>query len=210
MLIGSWFLRLFSGRGAPGADGPALAIGWAQATLRRDGCPVSGHTCRGAGHPGRGHQDPPGADRVLRLPVLRGTATRRSCRAPRQFLRPPLTRLGTADTHGVSSPIGACLDWQRHATRTAQPQTPPGRHHQTVPIPPQLACLLRWHLRAFGCAEDGRLFRGARGGPLSESLYGRTGSVLRLNASVVRPAIPGWPWRPCVPWPRAGTARRSW
>ena len=29
------------------------------------------------------------------------------------------------------------------------------------------------NLRAFGCAEDGRLFRGARGGPLSESLYGR-------------------------------------
>jgi integrase len=44
---------------------------------------------------------------------------------------------------------------------------------RTVPIPPQLARLLRWHLQAFGCAEDGRLFRGARGGPLSESLYGR-------------------------------------
>ena len=42
-----------------------------------------------------------------------------------------------------------------------------------VPIPPQLARLLRWHLRAFGCTEDGRLFRGARGGPVSESLYGR-------------------------------------
>jgi hypothetical protein len=26
--------------------------------------PVSGHTCRGAGHLGRGHPDPPGADRV--------------------------------------------------------------------------------------------------------------------------------------------------
>ena len=44
---------------------------------------------------------------------------------------------------------------------------------RTVPIPPQLARLLRWHLQAFGCAADGRLFRGARGGPLSESLYGR-------------------------------------
>jgi hypothetical protein len=32
---------------------------------------------------------------------------------------------------------------------------------RTVPIPPQLARLLRWHLRAFGCAADGRLFRGA-------------------------------------------------
>ena len=51
-----------------------------------------------------------------------------------------------------------------------------------VPIPPQLACLLRWHLRAFGCAADGRLFRGARGGPLSESLYGRIWHQARAAA----------------------------
>src|SRR5450631_1139751 len=44
---------------------------------------------------------------------------------------------------------------------------------RTVPIPPQLVSLLCWHLRAHGTAPDGRLFRGARGGPLSESLYGR-------------------------------------
>ena len=37
-----------------------------------------------------------------------------------------------------------------------------------VPIPPQLVRLLRHHLCAYGCATDGRLFRGARGGPLSE------------------------------------------
>ena len=53
---------------------------------------------------------------------------------------------------------------------------------RTVPIPPQLARLLRWHLRAFGCAEDGRLFRGARGGPLSESLYGRIWHQARAAA----------------------------
>jgi len=97
---------------------------------------VNRHTCRGAGDPGRGHQDPPGADRVLRLPVLRGTATCRSRRAACRLLRPPLTRLGTADTHSVPPPVGACLDWQRHATRTAQPQTPPGRRHQDGPDPP--------------------------------------------------------------------------
>ena len=51
-----------------------------------------------------------------------------------------------------------------------------------VPIPPQLACLLRWHLRAFGCAADGRLFRGARGGPLSESRYGRIWHQARAAA----------------------------
>jgi integrase len=53
---------------------------------------------------------------------------------------------------------------------------------RTVPIPPQLARLLRWHLRAFGCAADGRLFRGARGGPLSESLYGRIWHQARAAA----------------------------
>ncbi len=46
----------------------------------------------------------------------------------------------------------------------------------------QLARLLRWHLRAFGCAADGRLFRGARGGPLSESLYGRIWHQARAAA----------------------------
>jgi integrase len=64
-------------------------------------------------------------------------------------------------------------------TGNGTPREPRGLKHRpegairTVPIPPQLARLLRWHLRAFGCAEDGRLFQGARGGPLSESLYGR-------------------------------------
>ena len=58
---------------------------------------------------------------------------------------------------------------------------------RTVPIPPQLARLLRWHLRAFGCAADGRLFRGARGGPLSESLYGRTWHQARAAAAMPGP-----------------------
>ena len=52
------------------------------------------------------------------------------------LLHPPRTRLGTADTHGIPSPVGACLDRQRHPTRTPQPQTPPGRRHQDGPDPP--------------------------------------------------------------------------
>ncbi len=64
-----------------------------------------------------------------------------------------------------------------------------------VPIPPQLVRLLRHHLHAYGCAADGRLFRGARGGPLSESLYGRIWHQARAAA------IPGqagtqWARRP--------------
>ena len=53
---------------------------------------------------------------------------------------------------------------------------------RTIPIPPQLARLLRHHLHAYGCATDGRLFRGARGGPLSESLYGRIWHQARAAA----------------------------
>ena len=65
---------------------------------------------------------------------------------------------------------------------------------RTVPIPPQLARLLRWHLRAFGCAEDGRLFRGARGGPLSESLYGRVWHQAR-TAAIPEDGTGAWPAR---------------
>ncbi len=73
-------------------------------------------------------------------------------------------------------------------TGNGTPREPRGLKHRpedairTVPIPPQLARLLRRHLRAFGCAADGRLFRGARGGPLSESLYGRVWHQARAAA----------------------------
>ena len=42
-----------------------------------------------------------------------------------------------------------------------------------VPVPPVLVAMLRAHHAAYGTAPDGRLFRGTRGGPLSESVYGR-------------------------------------
>ncbi len=44
---------------------------------------------------------------------------------------------------------------------------------RAVPIPPEMVDMLRRHLREFGTAPDGRLFRGARGGMLTESVYGR-------------------------------------
>ena len=58
----------------------------------------------------------------------------------------------------------------------------PDGANRIVPIPPQLVRLLRHHLHAYGCAADGRLFRGARGGPLSESLYGRIWHQARAAA----------------------------
>jgi len=53
---------------------------------------------------------------------------------------------------------------------------------RVVPIPPVLVRRLRQHLHAFGTASDGRLFRGARGGILSESVYGRAWHTARQAA----------------------------
>jgi len=41
-----------------------------------------------------------------------------------------------------------------------------------VPCPPELTALLHLDLSEHGTTPDGRLFRGARGGPLAESVYG--------------------------------------
>jgi integrase len=51
-----------------------------------------------------------------------------------------------------------------------------------VPVPPVLAALLHRHLIRYGTTPDGRLFRGTRGGPLSESVYGRTWHTARSHA----------------------------
>lgn len=51
-----------------------------------------------------------------------------------------------------------------------------------VPVPPVLATMLRTHITAYGTAPDGRLFRGRRGGPLSESVYGRAWHAARTAA----------------------------
>ena len=68
-------------------------------------------------------------------PGLTRTAARRSRRAACPFLHPPRTRLGTADTHGVPSPVGAPgLATEPHASSEAQ--TPPGRRYQDGPDPP--------------------------------------------------------------------------
>ena len=60
----------------------------------------------------------------------------------------------------------------------------PGGASRTVPIPPQLVRLLLHHLHTYGSAADGRLFGGARGGPLSESRYGRIWRQARNAAAM--------------------------
>lgn len=51
-----------------------------------------------------------------------------------------------------------------------------------VPIPPVLVRLIRDHIAEFGTAEDGRLFRAARGGGLLSKEYGGTWKAARLDA----------------------------
>ncbi|MFF3442122.1 tyrosine-type recombinase/integrase [Streptosporangium sp. NPDC002721] len=53
---------------------------------------------------------------------------------------------------------------------------------RTVPIPPPLVPILRNHLTEYGVSPDGHLFVGERGGPLSESVYGRIWQRARTEA----------------------------
>lgn len=73
-------------------------------------------------------------------------------------------------------------------TNTGTPHEARGLKHRpdgtirVVPVPPALARMLCRHLRDHGTAPDGRLFRGARGGMLSESVYGRAWHAARQAA----------------------------
>ncbi|HEX5297886.1 MAG TPA: hypothetical protein VFW50_12940 [Streptosporangiaceae bacterium] len=73
-------------------------------------------------------------------------------------------------------------------TSTGTPFEPRGLKHRPggtirlVPIPPVLVTMLRRHLGDHGTTPDGRLFRGARGGMLSESVYGRAWHAARQAA----------------------------
>jgi integrase len=72
----------------------------------------------------------------------------------------------------------------------------PGGAIRVIPIPPVLVALLRQHLREHGTTPDGRLFRGARGGMLSESLYGRIWHAARNAALGPAVAVTGLARRP--------------
>ena len=73
-------------------------------------------------------------------------------------------------------------------TSTGRPHEARGLKHRpdgtirVVPIPPVLVAMLRSHLRESGTASDGRMFWGARGGMLSESVYGRAWHTARQAA----------------------------
>ena len=59
-----------------------------------------------------------------------------------------------------------------------------------MPCHPALTRFLRHHIEEFGTAPDGRLFRGERGGDLSESVYQRAWQGARLAFTPAMAASP--------------------
>ncbi|MFI1868594.1 tyrosine-type recombinase/integrase [Streptomyces jumonjinensis] len=53
---------------------------------------------------------------------------------------------------------------------------------RAVPIPPVLVRMIRDHIKEFGTADDGRLFRASRGGHLLSKEYGDLWKAARLSA----------------------------
>ena len=93
-----------------------------------------------------------------------------------------------AHGRGAMTLTGACPRTATAWTSNGKPHEPRGLKHRPtgtvriVPIPPILVSLLRQHIRESGTASDGRLFRSTRGGPLSESVYGRVWHAARQAA----------------------------
>jgi integrase len=90
-------------------------------------------------------------------------------------------------------------DW----TDDGEVRDPHGLKHRAqgetrrVPIPPELVRLLRQHINTYGTASDGRLFRAARGGHLSEAEYGRVWKAARkvvFSSAQVASPLAGRPY----------------
>jgi integrase len=89
---------------------------------------------------------------------------------------------GTLYLHGNAPTVGA--GWSRSGRRRDPRQLKHRAEGEVRPVPchPALARYLRRHITDFGIAPDGRLFRGERGGDLSESVYQRAWHSARLLA----------------------------
>lgn len=91
---------------------------------------------------------------------------------------------GWGELYLSSSSPSAGRSWSQSGTRREARQL---KHRgvdevRIVPCPPELTALLREHLDEHGTTLDGRLFRGVRTGPLSESVYGRVWALARTVA----------------------------
>jgi integrase len=91
---------------------------------------------------------------------------------------------GWGELYLSTSAPAAGRAWSQDGTRREARQL---KHRGTeevriVPCPPELTILLREHLDTQGTDEQGRLFRGVRGGPLSESTYSARWAQARVKA----------------------------
>ncbi|MFG2002107.1 tyrosine-type recombinase/integrase [Spirillospora sp. NPDC048911] len=71
-------------------------------------------------------------------------------------------------------------DGERHDRRGLKQR--PRKAARVVPIPPQLVATLKAHVKEFGTADDGRLFRNERGGILGSTTYSRAWEEARQFA----------------------------
>jgi len=102
-------------------------------------------------------------------------------------------------------------DWTDHGTaRQAR-----GLKHRaagemrSIPIPPALVTLLRTHLKTYGTAPGGRLFRTARGGPARQRLQRRLASRPHRGVHPRSASLPAGPPPPRpVPRRRLAVAQR--
>jgi len=94
---------------------------------------------------------------------------------------------GSGELRLNSSNPTTALAWTDNGRREPRQLKHRGRKEvRVVPCPPDLVQLLRRHLAEHGTAPDGRLFRGERGGPISDSVYGRIWD--RARAAALTPA----------------------
>ena len=104
---------------------------------------------------------------------------------------------GTLYLHGNAPTVGA--GWSRSGRRRDPRQLKHRAEGEVRPVPchPALVRYLRHHIEEFGTAPDGRLFRGERGGDLSESVYQRAWQGARLLAftpAVAASSLAGRPY----------------
>ena len=84
-----------------------------------------------------------------------------------------LPRRGWGRIDLAASAARAGKDWTDDGTARQQRGLKHRAQHETrsIPIPPILVQLLRNHLKRYGTAPDGRIFRTARGGLIQDSAY---------------------------------------
>ena len=84
----------------------------------------------------------------------------------------------------TASAARAGKDWTDDGTARQQRGLKHRAQHETrsIPIPPVLVQLLRGHLKRYGTAPDGRIFRTARGGLIQDSAYSAVWADARAAA----------------------------